>query len=71
MDGVETLDRMRHMSHKSNGAPIIALTANVMDDAAQYYLDIGFDDFLAKPVTETQMDEMLKKHLSASLIEGV
>lgn len=71
MDGVETLDRMRHMSHQSNGAPVIALTANVMDDAAQYYLDLGFDDFLAKPVTERQMDEMLKKHLSKSLIEGI
>ncbi len=71
IDGVETLERMRHMSHKSNGAPVIALTANVSKEAAQYYLDIGFDDFLAKPVTERQMDEMLKKHLSRSLIEGV
>lgn len=71
MDGVETLERMRHMSHLSNGAPVIALTANVVGESARDYLDIGFDDFLAKPITEKQIDEMLKKHLSAGLIEGV
>ncbi len=71
MDGVETLERMRHMSHKSSHAPVIALTANVMDNAKQYYIDLGFDDFLAKPVTEEQIDKILKKYLPSDLIEGV
>ncbi len=71
MDGLETLERMRHMSHKSSHAPVIALTANVMDDAKQYYIDNGFDDFLAKPATEERIDKILKKYLPSDLIEGV
>ncbi|MBO4901592.1 MAG: response regulator [Lachnospiraceae bacterium] len=71
MDGVETLERMRNMSHKSGRAPVIALTANVMGEAAQYYMDIGFDGFLAKPATEEQIDKVLKQFLPAYLIEGV
>ncbi len=71
MDGLETLERMRNMSHKSSHAPVIALTANVMDEAKQYYIDNGFDDFLAKPATEERIDKILKKYLSAELIEGV
>ena len=70
MDGVETFERMKHMSHKSDGAHVIALTANVVDEARAFYLDIGFDDFLPKPVNERTMDEMLKKHLPSDLIEG-
>lgn len=71
MDGVETLERMRNMSHKSSDAPVIALTANVMEEAAQYYVDIGFDGFLAKPATEERIDTLLKKFLPPDLIEGV
>ena len=69
MDGVETLQTMRHMHHMSDGAKIIALTANVVNDAKAFYLGAGFDDFLAKPVTEERMDKMLKHHLNPNLIE--
>lgn len=71
MDGVETLNTMKHMHHMSDGAPVIALTANVVNDARTYYLECGFDDFLPKPVTEENMDKMLKKHLNSHLIEEV
>ena len=59
------------MSHKSAHAPVIALTANVMEEAKQYYIDLGFDDFLAKPATEEQIDKILKKYLPSDLLEGV
>lgn len=71
MDGVETLHTMKHMHHLSDRAKVIALTANVVNDAKAFYLGAGFDDFLAKPVTEEYMDKMLKKHLDPSLIEKV
>lgn len=69
MDGIETFEKMRHMHHLSDGAAVIALTANVVNDAKSYYFDVGFDDFLAKPVTEEFMDKMLKKHLNPKLIK--
>lgn len=69
MDGVETLEAMKHMHHLSDGAAVIALTANVVNDAKSFYMEAGFDDFLAKPVTEENMDKMLKKHLDPKLIE--
>lgn len=71
MDGVETLQTMKHMHHLSDRAKVIALTANVVNDAKAFYLGAGFDDFLAKPVTEERMDKMLERHLDPSLIEKV
>lgn len=71
MDGVETFENMKHMHHLSDGAAVIALTANVVNDAKSFYLNVGFDDFLAKPVTEEFMDKMLKKHLDSRLIKKI
>ena len=51
MDGVETLKNIR-----SFGPPwckeikIVALTAGGGDEAKEEYLQMGFDDYLAKPI---------------------
>jgi CheY-like chemotaxis protein/HPt (histidine-containing phosphotransfer) domain-containing protein len=44
--------------------PIVAMTANVMQEAVGACSQAGMDDFLSKPFTRTQMAEMLTRWLA-------
>lgn len=50
MDGIEATKIIRNMSDKQKSTtPIIALTANVMEDDIKHYLSIGMNAHIAKP----------------------
>ncbi|MCR5830915.1 MAG: response regulator [Lachnospiraceae bacterium] len=68
MDGVETLHKMQMMDHKCIGTPVIMLTANAISDAKDFYLKQGFTDFIAKPITEQSICNMLEKYLPKELV---
>lgn len=68
MDGVDTLHKMKMMNHKCKDVPVIMLTANAVSDAKDYYLQQGFADFIAKPISEQSICAMLKKYLPKELI---
>ncbi|MDY5576404.1 MAG: response regulator [Lachnospiraceae bacterium] len=64
MDGIETLHIIKTMKDNLNkDTPIIALTANAMDDARKYYTGEGFSDYLAKPIEPHKLDELICKIL--------
>ena len=42
--------------------PIIALTANALEGDREKFIEIGMDDYLAKPLEITDMDRVLKKY---------
>jgi CheY-like chemotaxis protein len=64
MDGVETLAAIRAQSDgKNRQTPVICLTANAVSGAREWYLDRGFNDYLTKPVTGHDLEEMLVKYL--------
>ena len=66
MDGVETTARIREMGKKDPYfavVPIIALTANAMKGVREFFLEQGFNDFIAKPVEIDRLDEMLRTWL--------
>lgn len=44
------------------GTPIIALTANVMKQEVESYLDAGFNDHLAKPLDREELWDKLNKY---------
>ncbi len=72
MDGLETLAAMKSLEGNLNaGVPCIALTANAGAGARDEYLAAGFDDYLAKPVNGTELENMLKKYLPADKVEVV
>ena len=39
------------------------LTANAISGARESYFKMGFQDFLAKPITQEKLDEILEKWL--------
>lgn len=43
--------------------PIIALTANALMGDREKYIDAGMDEYLSKPISEIQLDKVLRKFL--------
>jgi len=69
MNGIDTLEHIRKIpGAKYVGMPVIALTANVVSGAREMFLDAGFDDFLAKPISIDKMEKILRKYLRRDLI---
>ena len=64
MNGQETLQKMKQ-SEKNlcRDAKIIMLTANASPSAKEEYLQMGFDDFLSKPVQPEKLEILLGKLL--------
>ncbi|MDH4320423.1 MAG: response regulator [Desulfobulbaceae bacterium] len=66
MDGYAATRAIRDHEKKNPAGqhvPIIALTANAMEDARTTCLAAGMDDYLSKPFTAEQLRNMLRKWL--------
>jgi PAS domain S-box-containing protein len=65
MDGFEATRRIRQRQRESSSrhVPIIALTANAMQQDRNDCLDAGMDDHLSKPYTRLQMRAILDRWL--------
>ncbi len=60
MDGIETLRRLKKIENsKSKDTPVVALTANVVNGAKEFYLAEGFDKFLGKPFNPDELEKMI------------
>ncbi len=69
MDGVETLHKIRELeSNPSADAPVIALTANAVPGAKEFYLNEGFQDYLTKPIDADKFENMLIEYLPDSVV---
>ena len=70
MNGIDTLEALRKLPGSRYAAmPVVALTANVISGAREMFLEAGFDDFMAKPISVDKMERTLKKYLARELIE--
>jgi PAS domain S-box-containing protein len=65
MDGLEATRRIRESVISSHHVPIIALTAHAMNGVRERCFAVGMDDYLAKPFTTAQVDEIVAKHATA------
>ncbi|MDR2572618.1 MAG: response regulator [Oscillospiraceae bacterium] len=68
MDGVEATDAIRAFGGKYKEMCIIALTANAVEGAREFFLENGFDDFVSKPVDTRELLTALEKWLPKKLM---
>ncbi len=69
MDGVQTLHAIRELEgNPSKDIPVIALTANAVIGARDFYLEAGFQDYLTKPIEPEKFEDILLKYLPKELV---
>ena len=61
MDGLEAVATIRDYGGYFKTLPIIALTANVVVGMKDMFLKKGFNDFLAKPIEMSKLNELIEK----------
>ncbi|MBR5420359.1 MAG: DegV family EDD domain-containing protein [Lachnospiraceae bacterium] len=69
MDGIECLQNIRKQpGGLNNRVPIIVLTANAGSENRELYARSGFEDYLVKPVSGRQLEEMILAHMPESRV---
>lgn len=65
MDGFEATRKIRALEKEKNSKsiPIIALTANGMQDAQQTCLSCGMNDYLLKPFSPSDLRDCIIRNL--------
>ncbi len=63
LDGIETTRLIRRFHEDYNDVPIIALTANVMEEMQGVFLVEGMNDFVAKPIETKVLVAKIKQWL--------
>lgn len=70
MDGVECLQNMREIENNPNAeTKVIALTANAVSGAREFYLENGFDDYLSKPIQGDKLEQLLCRYLPPQFLQ--
>jgi len=71
MDGIECLHAIRSQTGGLNqSTPVVILTANAGGENQALYKREGFDGYLLKPVSGTQLEEELLRHLPGELVSA-
>lgn len=63
MNGLEATKRIRATEGISRSTPIVALTAHALEDERREILSAGCNDFIRKPYRESEIYNVLEKHL--------
>lgn len=69
MDGVETLHKLKVQKGRNKKTPIVVSTANAISGAVKEYLEEGFDDYISKPATGKELEELILKYLPEEVVE--
>ena len=63
-DGIETFGMIRDDEDNINQkTPIVVLTANAIEGMRERYMQVGFEDYLTKPVDVNELEKILAKFL--------
>ena len=71
LDGIETTRIIRRFHEDYDNVPIIALTANVMEETQAMFLVEGMNDFVAKPIELKVIVAKIKQWLPPKKIQRV
>lgn len=70
MDGVLTFENLHGDKSSPNfETPVIMLTANALAGMREQYMDVGFADYVSKPVRGAKLEEAIRRNLPESLIK--
>ena len=69
MSGVDTLNSLKQIDEFKT--PVVALTADAMEGKAKMYMDLGFNDYLSKPIDKKELERILNKCLNGKIGETV
>lgn len=67
MDGVEALNEMVRQELVYD-TPVICLTANAVAGMREMYIQVGFNDYLSKPIEMKELEDILVKYLPADKV---
>lgn len=67
IDGAETLDRIKK-EYPDFDAPIVVLTADIMNGIEEQMLSRGFSGFLSKPVSSAKLIETISGYIPEKLV---
>ncbi|MGN0435162.1 MAG: response regulator [Wujia sp.] len=63
MDGIETMKAIRAQGGMSASSIMIAITANSTVTSREDYIQMGFDDYLSKPIDKEKLEEIIEKYI--------
>lgn len=71
MDGVQTFEKLHGDKSSPNfETPVIMLTANALAGMREQYMDVGFADYVSKPVRGAKLEEAIRRNLPEYLIKS-
>ena len=65
MSGVETLKKLKQIDNFN--IPVVALTADAMEGKSTKYIEVGFNDYLSKPINKDELKRVLDKCLNGTI----
>ena len=65
MDGFQATEQIRTDKSLNNQTPIVALSANVLTEAHDKAMEIGMNEYLAKPFKKKDLEDIVKKFLES------
>ena len=65
MNGQETLRRIRAKSSNPNfsNVPVVAISSKSLQKDRDKFIEMGFDDFISKPIDDKELETLLKRFL--------
>ena len=65
MSGVETLKKLKEID--GFNTPVVALTADAMEGKSTKYIEVGFNEYLSKPINKDELKRVLNKCLNGNI----
>mgnify|MGYP002859499048 CR=1 FL=1 len=71
MDGIETFrEAVKDPENRNHDTPVIMMTANALDGVREEYLEIGFADYLSKPLDINELKRAVRKNIKMRDIDN-